>query len=86
MDLHTFIVHNCSSSSSLFIIVYVLVHHLVLVHRLVHVVVHTLVLLDVLVHLIVNSCYISCIFVLSLFLLGNPRPVGAGCYIQYLMV
>ena len=33
MDLHTFMVHYCSSSSSLFKI-YVLVHHLV--HRLVH--------------------------------------------------
>ena len=57
MDLHTFMVHYCSSSSSLFII-YVLVHHLV--HRLVHPLVYihrihdlvrTLDLLDVLVHL-----------------------------------
>ena len=60
MDLHTFMVHYCSSSSSLFII-YVLVHHLV--HRLVHPLVyihrvHDLVcildLLDVLVH--INTC------------------------------
>ena len=60
MDLHTFMVHYCSSSSSLFII-YVLVHHLV--HRLVHPLVYihrvhdlvrTLDLLDVLVH--INTC------------------------------
>ena len=61
MDLHTFMIHDCSSSSSLFIIVYVLVHHLV--HHLVHPLVHnyrvhdlvrTLDLLDVLVH--INTC------------------------------
>ena len=60
MDLHTFMVHYCSCSSSFFII-YVLVHHLV--HRLVHPLVYihrvhdlvrTLVLLDVRVH--INTC------------------------------
>ena len=60
MDLLTFMVHYCSSSSSLFII-YVLVHHLV--HRLVHPLVHihrvydlvrTLDLQDILVH--PNTC------------------------------
>ena len=56
MDLHTFMVHYCSSSSSLFII-YVLVHHLVhppvYIHR-VHDLDSTLDLLDVLVH--INTC------------------------------
>ena len=56
MDLHTFMVHYCSSSSSMFII-YVLVHHLVhtpvYIHR-VHDLDSTLDLLDDLVH--INTC------------------------------
>ena len=57
MDLHTFMVHYCLSSSSLFLI-YVLVHYLV--HHLVHTPVHihrvpdldsTLDLIDDLVHI-----------------------------------
>ena len=60
MDLHTFMVHYCSSSSSLFLI-YVLVYHLV--HHLVHTPVYihrvhdldsTSDLVDDLVH--INTC------------------------------